>query len=225
MLQVAYHGGRMVTYALVGACCGLLGAALDLSGSLVGVKNAAAILAGGMMIAVGVVAGLRHSGLRLPAIPVPAVLTRWIVIGQRAAVGLRPLPRALTIGLLSAFLPCGWLYMFAMVAAGSGSAVWGAAIMTAFWLGTVPILASLGVGVQALTGTFGKRIPLITAMLVVCLGMYTIIDRWAIPAQAFESALPSGVSADPIRQVEEIQDSAPPCCRDHAVSGDDSSID
>ena len=35
--------------------------------------------------------------------------------------------------------------------------------MAAFWLGTVPVLASLGGGVQALTGKLGGRVPLITA--------------------------------------------------------------
>jgi sulfite exporter TauE/SafE len=126
---------------------------------------------------------------------------------------------------LTAFLPCGWLYAFAIVAAGSGSALWGAAIMIAFWLGTVPVLASLGIGVQTLTGAFGKRIPLVTAIAVVCLGMYTIVDRLAIPAQAFQPAMTSSPDPDPIQQIESIQHEVPPCCRDHAVANEETNPD
>ncbi len=52
--------------------------------------------------------------------------------------------------------------------------------MVAFWMGTVPILASLGIGVQALMGTLGRRIPLATALVIVGLGLYTIAVRPAI---------------------------------------------
>ena len=124
------------------------------------------------------------------------------------------MPRAATIGLLSALLPCGWLYAFAVIAAGTASAAWGAAVMTAFWLGTVPVLASLGVGVQALTGTLGRRIPLATALLLVALGLYTIAGRWAIPASAFETPA-AAIGADPLEQVETLQQGKPPCCRHH----------
>lgn len=214
VLQFAYHGGRVMTYSAVGAVCGLLGAALDLSGSMVGMNRIAALLAGLMMVGVGIVAVLRYSGVRVPAMPVPKTLSRMIVFGQRAAVGLRPIPRALTIGLLTAFLPCGWLYMFAIVAAGTGTAVGGAMIMIAFWAGTVPVLASLGIGVQAFAGTLGKRIPLITAGLIVLLGLYTIGSRAIQPAQAYESPIGVEAADKSLDQLEKIQETTPPCCRD-----------
>ncbi len=214
-LHIAYHGGRMVTYALVGAACGLLGAALDVGGAMLGLNRVAAVLAGGMMIAVGIVAIIRYLGVRVPHPPVPGFLQRTLAVGQRAAVGLRPLPRALTIGLLTAFLPCGWLYAFAIIAAGTGGALMGAAVMTAFWLGTVPILVSLGVGVQALTGTLGRRIPLATAIVIVMLGLYTVGQRAATPVAAFESTVEALGGGDTMDQVEAAQQVEPPCCQDH----------
>ena len=42
IIQIAYHGGRFVMYAVIGAVCGLLGAALDLGGALVGLHRVAA---------------------------------------------------------------------------------------------------------------------------------------------------------------------------------------
>jgi hypothetical protein len=137
------------------------------------------------------------------------------MVGQRAAVGLRPLPRALTIGLLTALLPCGWLYAFAIIAAGAGTALGGAAVMAAFWLGTVPILVSLGVGVQALTGTLGRRIPLVTAILIVLLGLYTVGGRMTMPAQAFQPLVESMEGVDTMQQVEAVQQTKPPCCQHH----------
>ena len=120
MLHAAYHGGRLLTYALVGAVCGLLGAAVDTGGARLGCHRAAALLAGTMIIAVGLVATLRALGVRLPRVPLPGVISRLVLAGQRAAIALAPLPRALATGLLTAFLPCGWLYLFALKAAESG---------------------------------------------------------------------------------------------------------
>jgi hypothetical protein len=213
VLQVAYHGGRLVTYSLVGAICGVLGAAIDLGGSLLGLQRIAAVLAGMMMIVVGVLAVLRYRGVSLPHIGLPAFLQRLVVLGQRTAVGLRPLPRALVMGLLTALLPCGWLYWFAIIAAGAGSAAWGAAVMVAFWAGTVPVLVSLGVGVQALTGVLGRRLPLATALILVVLGLYTVGGRLLLPAGAFERLAGSLQGRDAQQQLEAVERSKPPCCQ------------
>jgi len=213
ILQLAYHGGRLVTYALVGAICGVLGAALDLGGSLLGLQRVAAVLAGVMMIAVGVLTLLRYRGVSLPHVGLPAFLQRLVVLGQRAAVELRPLPRSLAIGLLTALLPCGWLYAFAIIAAGAGSAGWGAAVMVAFWAGTVPVLVSLGVGVQALTGALGRRLPLATALILVGLGLYTIGDRLLLPAGAFEPLAESLQGRDVQGKLKTVEHTKPPCCQ------------
>ena len=213
VLQVAYHGGRLIAYSLVGAICGLLGAALDLGGSLLGLQRVAAVLAGVMMIVVGVLALLRYRGAMLPHIRLPTLLQRLVVLGQRAAVGLRPLPRSLVMGLLTAVLPCGWLYAFAIIAAGAGSAAWGAAVMVAFWTGTVPVLVSLGVGVQALTGVLGRRLPPATALILVVLGLYTVGGRLLLPAGAFERMAGSLQGRDAQQQLEAVERSKPPCCQ------------
>jgi len=192
----------------------LMGAALDLGGSLVGLHRVAAILAGGMMVLVGIGVLLRYSGFRLPQWPANTIVQRFVQSGQRAAIGLRPIPRALVIGLLTAFLPCGWLYAFAINAAGTGGAAWGAAVMVAFWLGTIPVLASLGIGVQALTGTLGRQAPLVTALAIVVLGLCTLAGRMAIPTHAFERPVTSDPNADTLQQVESIRASKPSCCHD-----------
>jgi uncharacterized protein len=216
-LHVAYHGGRLLTYAFVGGVCGILGAAVDRGGARLGCQRAAALLAGAMMIAVGAAALFRAIGVRLPHISLPGPILRLILAGQRAALALGPLLRALCIGLLTAFLPCGWLYLFASYAAGTGTPLWGAMFMIAFWLGTVPALLLAGAGVQVLARVLGRRQPLVTSLAIVMLGVATLVFRMQTPVQAFE---PVPIRADvlSVKQVESLGKSVPPCCREHADS-------
>jgi len=215
-LHAAYHGGRLLTYALVGAVCGLLGAAIDRGGARLGCHRAAALLAGGMMIAVGVAAVLRAVGVRLPHLPLPGSMHRLVLAGQRAAFALRPLPRAICIGLLTAFLPCGWLYLFALKAAETGSPLRGALFMIAFWLGSVPALVLVGASVQTLARLLGQRLPLVTALVIVMLGVFSLAIWMQSPVLAFEPAKNPADTAT-VRQVEELGKTIPPCCRKPVV--------
>ncbi len=216
-LHAAYHGGRLLTYALVGAVCGALGAAVDHGGARLGCHRAAALLAGTMMIAVGLAAVLRVVGVRLPEAPLPRMIQRFIIAGQRAAFALSPLPRALSTGLLTAFLPCGWLYLFALKAAGTGSPFEGALFMIAFWLGSVPALLLVGVGLQTLARLLGRRVPLVTSLAIVALGVFTLAFWMRVPVEAFEP-VKTQADAVSVKRVEEIGASVPPCCRKDAAA-------
>lgn len=44
------------------------------------------------------------------------------------------------VGLLTAFLPCGWLHTFLLAAMTTQSLIQGAGLLFAFWLGTLPAL-------------------------------------------------------------------------------------
>jgi sulfite exporter TauE/SafE len=79
--------------------------------------------------------------------------------------------------LLSGFLPCGWLWAFVVTAAGTGGALKGAAVMTAFWAGTVPALVAVGVGAQLVSAPLRRHVPAVTAILLVVLGLYAILGR------------------------------------------------
>jgi hypothetical protein len=88
-----------------------------------------------------------------------------------------PLVRAGVVGLLSGFLPCGWLWAFVVTAAGTGSALKGAAVLAAFWAGTVPALVAVGLGLQLVSAPLRQRVPVITAILLMALGLYAILGR------------------------------------------------
>lgn len=178
-LHAAYHGGRLITYASLGAIAGLAGSAFDFGGSLVGVQRAAAILAGAMMVGFGTIAILRIQGVRVPGPPVPRAWERVLTAGHRFAAARPPIVRALATGLLTTLLPCGWLYAFVISAAGTASPALGALTMVAFWVGTVPVLVALGAGLRAITGALGRRLPTLTAAAVVVVGLATIVMRAA----------------------------------------------
>jgi uncharacterized protein len=220
-LHVAYHGGRLATYTLLGVLAGFMGAAVDLGGGLVGVQRAAAAFAGAVIIGFGVIALLKLRGVQVRRLGLPGVLQRRVVGAHRLAMDLPPLHRALFIGLLTTLLPCGWLYAFAITAAGTASPMWGAATMAVFWAGTLPILVSLGAGVQLLMGSLGRRLPVITALMLIGVGVFTVAERMLIDIGSL-TLLPPAAAQSPLERVRALDSRDMPCCApEDAVSIDD----
>ncbi len=115
------------------------------------------------------------------ATPYPAPKPNWFtaqLLRLRPIVFKLPLPlRGLSVGLLTALLPCGWLYLFALLAAGTGSIATGALVMVSFWIGSVPLLVGLVAGTRMLGGRVGRMVPLATSILLVAAGAYTASGR------------------------------------------------
>jgi sulfite exporter TauE/SafE len=180
-LQLAYHGGRLVAYSILGAIAGVLGATMNFGGSLVGIGRLAGLSAGVLLVAVGASRILSLAGFRLPTFPGAALVSRVIGKGHARASRWTPLNRSLAIGLLTTLLPCGWLYAFVAVAAGTGSALYGVATLGIFWLGTVPILAGIGAGLGQVLARAGRSFQVATAVVVIGLGLSSIVGRWTLP--------------------------------------------
>lgn len=205
ILQAAYHVGRLVSYASLGAAVGAAGRLVNVAGALAGVRPVAAILAGAAMMTFGITALLRSKGVAIRHIPLPP---RWLDLmrrGHQMVIGRPPLIRALGIGLLTTLLPCGWLYAFAVTAAGTGSPLRGTIAMIAFWAGTLPALVAMGAGVRSLLGPIGRQLPTITMIALVAAGLWTLTGR----AQLDPSALSRKAQA---RSVLQNPASKPACC-------------
>ncbi|MCA9002147.1 MAG: sulfite exporter TauE/SafE family protein [Planctomycetes bacterium] len=181
--HVGYHGGRLVSYLLLGAAAGALGGTLNLGGSLLGFQRFAVTASALFLIGFGFQQLLRHWGPALRFLPkrkpssTPGLLSRAYFAMNRRIGGVRPTTRATALGLLSALLPCGWLYAFAAVSAGTGTAALGAFAMGAFWLGTLPLLATFGLGIKRLLGPLERHMPVITALLLVAAGLFVLNGR------------------------------------------------
>jgi hypothetical protein len=188
--HVAYNGGRFLSYVALGLIAGAIGAGVERMGAAAGVSRGAAIAAGSLMIAWGVAALLAAAGVRVPALAGPR-LHRRLAAALRAVHAQPPEVRALVIGLLSTLLPCGFLYAFVAAAAATGSAIHGGFVMAAFWLGTVPVMAGLGLLAQRALGPLRRRLPFVTAAALVVVGLLTVAGR-ILPGRSGTASCPHG---------------------------------
>jgi sulfite exporter TauE/SafE len=179
--HLAYNGGRLATYVLLGAVFGAAGAAIDLAGAAAGLQRPAAITAGLLMVGWGLYALLQALGVRLPLARAPKGVYRATSRAYRALRDRPPVVKALLLGLISTFLPCGWLYAFAVLAAGTGSPWRGMAVMAVFWVGTIPVMLGLGVSLHYLAAPLRKRLPAITAVILIVMGLTWVVWRSGAP--------------------------------------------
>jgi uncharacterized protein len=173
------HGGRLTSYLLLGAVAGAIGTRIAHLGARAGVAQAAAIVAGVLMVgwALSTMAaqrGVAIGGHLMGVVPVPESWQRAL---GRVLHAVRSQPmgiRAGLTGLLTTLLPCGWLYVFVATAGGTGSVLHGMALMGIFWLGTVPALLTVGLGAQRLLAPFRRRLPAFSAVVVLIMGLWSM---------------------------------------------------
>jgi len=170
-----YHGARLAGYAAIGAIAGLLGSGLDRIGALAGLGRLAAMVAGAVMMIWGAVAVARALGVRLPRVlRLPS--GPWSMLMARVTHWPGD-ARAAALGLFTALLPCGWLYVFVAMAASTGGPLTGAGLMTVFWAGTLPAFALLGVLMQRAAGPLRRHLPLVTGAALMVVGAATMLGR------------------------------------------------
>lgn len=189
VFQLAYHLGRLSTYALLGALLGLLGnvgalAAVDGPFSPVTVTRFLKVAAGLGMLVMGAilfVAWLRGRAARLPE--PTAAISRMPWFGRTVARLARSGGWwALPLGMLMGLLPCMPLLPVEAAALATAEPLYGAVTMLAFGVGTLPALVGFG----AASGLLGSRargwlVPA-AAALVVILGGVTLAQGIALTA-------------------------------------------
>ncbi|MDH3841012.1 MAG: sulfite exporter TauE/SafE family protein [Chromatiales bacterium] len=168
-----YNVGRITSYVVAGVIVGLLGSAL---GDMIDLPSWSLWLRGitglvllllGLQIAFGwrLLTFLERGGARLWRRLSPLA---GRLLGKRGAIN------ALGLGMLWGWLPCGLSYSMLLVAATTGTAVGGGAIMLAFGLGTLPSMigASYAGGrIGGLPG--GRRTRVIAGLLIALMGIWT----------------------------------------------------
>ncbi len=179
---VTYNLGRVVSYAVLGTIVGSFGSVIVKASPTI--ASSVRFLSGLIIILVGLKVAfdlrLLNAIERMGAI-------LWAKIAPLAK-GLLPvtsLPRALGLGLVWGWLPCGLVYSVLLIAATSAAPVDGAAIMIAFGLGTVPAMVMTGLGAAQVSHFMRRRgTRLGFGALIVVLGVLTIampLTGWLLP--------------------------------------------
>jgi sulfite exporter TauE/SafE len=211
-LQAAYHFGRLATYTTLGAAAGSVGAVFDLAGRTVGLQRAAMAGSAIVIAGFGIITLARALGVRVPRAPVPAVLTTTLARAHTRLATQPPMFRALSVGLLTTLLPCGWLYAFVAVAAGTAHPGLGAAAMAAFWVGTLPVMVALGFAVHRIGGSLGKRLPVVASSALIVVAVGSLVSRSSL----IDRASGTEPTMDPMARVQELLDSSgAPCHAGH----------
>lgn len=154
---LAYNGGRMIGYTIMGGIFGAVGSALVFSA---GLKSAVFIVAGGLVILIG---------LQMWGVP----LLRRLRPGLPSPCGRRGKP--FVVGLLTGVMPCGMLTSMWFVAASAASALKGAEIMLVFGLGTCGCMLLFGLLGDVLTRKYNKYILKASTMLIITMGLMLLV--------------------------------------------------
>lgn len=174
-LQLSYNAGRIVAYAAAGTLVGTLGSIGTIASGVLPAQMLLFIVANTFVVLLGLhIAGWGRLVLALESLGARA----WRAIQP---LGFRFLPadtpsRAVKLGLIWGWIPCGLVYSALALALVSGSVWRGAAVMLAFGLGTLPNLLVTGLAAQQLRPAL--RLPWIRSLagaLVVILGIVGLV--------------------------------------------------
>jgi sulfite exporter TauE/SafE len=196
LAHVGFNTGRLVGYATLGAVAGGVGAMVDLGGRAVGLGRIAATIAGVVIVAYGGLMLLEAVGVWRSRFGAPAIVTRVAASLLRLAPDA-PWPRGFVLGVCATCLPCGWLYTFALAAAATGGVLAGALLMTVFWLGTVPALLLIGIGVDALGAPLRRHVPAVCAIALIVVGLVAVAGRTGVVPMGHPPAPIAGEAGAP----------------------------
>jgi len=169
-MAITYNLGRILSYAFLGVLVAAIGQSIV--GGVPKLTGPVRLFSGLLIVIVGlqvafnwrVLAPVEKAGARI-----------WNRIAP-AAKGLLPvtsMPKALGLGLLWGWLPCGLVYSVLLLAATTANPAAGAVAMLAFGVGTMPAMIATGVSASKLAGFMSRR-RLGAGLLIVILGLATL---------------------------------------------------
>jgi len=166
-----FNVGRAASYTLLGAAFGALGGAvLVTAGTLAGaatlVRGVVGVVAGGLVIGVGLryLLGGATGGVHLPGL---GRATDWLTGHvDRLAAG----PGIVLLGAVHGLLPCPILYPAYLYAFATGSAAGGAVALAALGIGTIPAVFAYGTLIDAVGTARRRRLHRLLGVAFLALG-------------------------------------------------------
>lgn len=168
--HILYSLGRVVTYTILGALFGFLGSVTTFNSTTNGLFL---IFTGIVMLLVGLSLFGKLKFLTLIEHSVSKQV--WYQKSFKKLIASNSLTSFYLLGMLNGLLPCGFVYFFAITAASTGSALYGALVMLIFGLSTIPALFSLGFFVGLFKQSEFRNLMIKLASIAVILyGIYII---------------------------------------------------
>lgn len=173
--HLAYNGGRLASYVAAGALVGAIGQAGLLLRDEVPVQHLLFALSSVMLIVLGLyLAGIWGFVRRIER--VGGLLWQRIQPLTKRLLPVNTPLRALLLGSLWGWLPCGLVYSVLLTALASGSMQSGSAIMLAFGLGTLPNLLAIGLFWDRVRSWVqSPRVRLAAGLMVAGFGVYGLV--------------------------------------------------
>jgi sulfite exporter TauE/SafE len=183
---IAYNAGRIVSYTTAGMLAGATGqAGLLLRGSMP-VQHVLMLAAGvTLCLMAAYLAGISSWMRGLEA--VGTVLWRRVEPLARRMLPVDTAGKALGLGAVWGWLPCGMVYAALLLALSTGNSVQGGLVMLAFGLGTLPnmlLMAGFAHRLRRLATQRGARLAV--AGLLAATGLYGVVHAMPPGATVFE---------------------------------------
>ncbi|RJQ53497.1 MAG: sulfite exporter TauE/SafE family protein [Nitrospiraceae bacterium] len=165
-----YNTGRITTYMFIGSIMGLTGSFINTAGGMTGFQNAVALIAGLIMVLMGIsISGAsrgtawleRHNSLILRT-------------GKNLLHGETPW-LYYPLGALFGFLPCGLSYTVFTAAAGTGGMLSGMLTAFFFGIGTLPALLLFGLIAGYLSHKLRGLLYRLSGIIIMAMGVYFIV--------------------------------------------------
>ena len=172
---LAYNLGRLSSYVTAGMLAGGAGAWATHLMAMHQAQLTLQLLAGLFMVLLGLYLAGGWMGLTRVERAGGRLWRRIEPLGRRL-LPVRTPARALGIGLVWGWLPCGLVYSTLVWAMGAGGALNGGLLMLCFGLGTLPALLAMGAFAATLAGFIRQPwVRQVAGALVIGFGIYEIV--------------------------------------------------
>lgn len=177
-LLLGYNIGRILGYVVAGVIAGALGASLMGLSGFEQTKQTLSVIAAVFMVLLGLyLAGLWNALSKVESLG--SHLWKRIEPLSRRFIPVNTVQRAIPLGFLWGWLPCGMVYTILIMSLSAGGALEGGLIMLAFGLGTLPNLLAMGIVANRLAEfTRNANVRLMAGLLVILMGLVTLLSAF-----------------------------------------------
>ena len=172
---LAYNTGRIASYMTAGAIAGGVAGGAHALSDMASLQIAGYWLANLMLVALGLyLMGAWYGLARLER--AGQVIWRRVQPMMKPLLPMDTTPKALALGALWGWVPCGMVYSVLLAAMLTGSPLSGAAVMLAFGLGTLPALLTMGMAGARLTSwTRVRSVRIVAGIIVLAFGLLGLV--------------------------------------------------